>query len=656
MKKSFITFAAAAICFIAAVSAMICSSATALAHNGVVRLGGQTRIETAVCISGEGWGETGSETAVICSAFSFADAMAGVPLAAKLDAPVLLTGNTLQEDAVFNQLEKIKAKKVYLIGGEGVISAEYAAKLTAKGYAIERISGKDRYATAAAVAGYMSEMFGSVPENAFVVSGVNFPDALAISPAAGVLGQPILYAAADGSLSEETTAFFADNGIKSAVIAGGTGAVPAAAEESLTKAGVVTVDRVWGADRYQTALAINLKYDSVFTGKDAALASGANFPDALAGGALAAKKAMPVVLMNNISNVEGAYDYIQNRGTEKVYVFGLEGALSDYAVNTFLGGGKITTAPTTTTTTAATTTTTKTTAATTASSAKKITSAGGTVNVRKDAGLEYEKLGSINTSSVCAVIDSKKDSDGNIWYKINYNGGSGYVMGSLVRFINGTDGNGGGTGSKKVAYLTFDDGPSKNTLKILDILDRYNVKATFFVIYRSGQANTYKEIVKRGHTIALHSYTHDYSRIYRSTSGYYDDLNKLSNYIENLTGVESKIIRFPGGSSNTISKSYCRGIMSTLTKSVQNKGYRYFDWNVDSGDADGGTVSEAKIISNIKKRCGSQKQAVILMHDAAPKTTTAAALPEIIEYLKSKGYDIQPITENTPVIHHSVNN
>lgn len=653
MKKRFTTLTAVAVCLIAAVFAMTLNSATALAYNGVVRLGGQTRIETAVRISDEGWGEEGSEAAVICNGFSFADAMAGVPLATKLDAPLLLTGNNLQEDAVFNQLEKIKAKNVYLIGGEGVISAEYAAKLTAKGCTVERISGRDRYATAVAVAGYMAEMFGSVPESAFVVSGVNFPDALAISPAAGVLGQPILYAAADGSLSEETKAFFADNGIKSAVIAGGTGAVPSAAEEHLAQAGVGTFDRVWGADRYQTALAINLKYDSVFTGKDAALASGANFPDALAGGALAAQKAMPVVLMNEISNVEGAYDYIQNRGTETVYVFGLKGALSDYAVNTFLGGGTITTAPTTTTTTAATTTATKpATTTTTTTNAKKITSAGGTVNVRKDAGLEFEKLGSINTSSVCTVIDSKKDSDGNLWYKISYNGSSGYVMGSLVRF---TDGN-GGSGSKKVAYLTFDDGPSKNTAKILDILDRYNVKATFFVKYNSGYEKTYKEIVKRGHTIALHSYTHDYAKIYRSTSAYYNDLNKLSDYIEKVTGVESKILRFPGGSSNTISRSYCRGIMSTLTKSVQNNGYRYYDWNVDSGDADGGTVSEAKIISNIKNRCGSQKQAVILMHDAASKTTTVAALPEIIEYLKSKGYDIQPITQNTPVVHHGVNN
>lgn len=655
MKKRFTTLAAIAFCLIAAVSAMICSSASAFAYEGVVRLGGQTRIETAVRISEEGWGEEGSENAIICNGFSFADAMAGVPLAAKLDAPLLLTGNTLQEDAVFNQLEKIKTKNVYLIGGEGVISAEYAAKLEEKGYAVERISGKDRYATAVAVAGYMAEMFGSVPESAFIVSGVNFPDALAISPAAGVLGQPILYAAADGSVSSETAAFFTDNGIKSVVIAGGTGAVPAAVEENLAKAGVGTFDRVWGADRYQTALAINLKYDSIFTGKDAALASGANFPDALAGGALAAKKAMPVVLMNEISNVEGAYDFIQKRNTETVYVFGLKGALSDYAVNTFLGGGTITTAPTTTTTTASTTTTAKpTTTTTAASSAKKITSAGGTVNVRKDAGLEFEKLGSISTSSVCPVIDSKKDSDGNLWYKISYNGGSGYVMGSLVRFTDGS--NNGGSGSKKVAYLTFDDGPSKNTAKILDILDRYKVKATFFVKYNSGYEATYKDIVKRGHTIALHSYTHDYAKIYRSTSAYYDDLNKLSDYVEKVTGVESKILRFPGGSSNTISRSYCRGIMSTLTKSVQNKGYRYYDWNVDSGDADAVTVSESRIISNIKNRCGSQKQAVILMHDASSKTTTAAALPEIIEYLKSKGYDIQPITESTPVIHHGVNN
>ena len=208
----------------------------------------------------------------------------------------------------------------------------------------------------------------------------------------------------------------------------------------------------------------------------------------------------------------------------------------------------------------------------------------------------------------------------------------------------------------KKAYLTFDDGPSANTAKILDILDRYNVKATFFVIYRKGYEATYKDIVKRGHTLALHSYTHQYSKIYKSTTAYFDDLNKLSDYLYDLTGVRCTIMRFPGGGSNTVSRSYCRGIMSTLISEVQKKGYRYYDWNVDSGDADDNRVRTSTLVSNIKKRCGSQKEAIILMHDSPSKTTTVEALPDIIKYLQSKGYVLLSITEQTPQIHHAVNN
>ena len=193
-------------------------------------------------------------------------------------------------------------------------------------------------------------------------------------------------------------------------------------------------------------------------------------------------------------------------------------------------------------------------------------------------------------------------------------------------------------------------------MQILDILDRYNAKATFFVIYHQKVDNNYKEIVNRGHTIALHSYTHDYSVIYKSPDAFFNDLNKISSHVEKLTGQKPKYIRFPGGSGNTISRKYCSGVMTTLTQEVENRGYRYFDWDISSGDADVATASKDYILNKIKTSVYSKQSIVILMHDTAKKTTTVDALPEVMEFLKSKGYEFCAIDDNTPQVHAPVRN
>ncbi len=531
---------------------------------GEIRLGGSDRIATSIAVSDEGWTAGGAPTAVIANAYNYPDAMAGVPLAACLDAPILLTKGELPEQCLLDQLEKLGTENTILLGGESSVSSAFAGQLTAAGFTVERISGSDRYATCAEIARRVSQLSGN-PESVFIASGSNFPDALSISPAAGVMRQPVLYADPDGGLSADILDFISGSDISRAVILGGETAVPSAAREALTGAGITSIERISGRDRYQTSLAINRRYGDILDSPSVSLASGTNFPDALSGGALAARYGMPVMLVSSTSAIPGAFDYLSERSPRTTYILGMEGALSSYVVSTFLSGGTITTTTTTTTTTT-------------------------------------------------VPANSKK------------------------------------------AYLTFDDGPSANTAKILDILDRYNVKGTFFVIYRKGYDSTYREIVERGHSLALHSYTHQYSKIYKSTSAYFDDLNRLSDYLYRLTGLRPAIMRFPGGGSNTVSRSYCRGIMSTLTSEVQKKGYRYYDWNVDSGDADDERVKTSTLVSNIKKRCGSQKEAIILMHDSPSKTTTVEALPDIINYLQSKGYVLLPVTEQTPQIHHGVNN
>ena len=208
---------------------------------------------------------------------------------------------------------------------------------------------------------------------------------------------------------------------------------------------------------------------------------------------------------------------------------------------------------------------------------------------------------------------------------------------------------------EKIAYLTFDDGPSINTEKLLDILDKYNVKATFFVIYHKNMEKKYKAIAERGHTIALHSYTHSYSKIYKSEKAYYNDLNKIHDYVQKVTGVDSKIIRFPGGSSNTVSNKYSKNIMKTLKKSVTEKGYVYHDWNIDSTDASGINRDPDLLVEKVKAGLEKKKPVVdILMHDTGKsKTTTVEALPRIIEAVQAQGYKIEPLTIDSEPIQHN---
>ena len=203
-------------------------------------------------------------------------------------------------------------------------------------------------------------------------------------------------------------------------------------------------------------------------------------------------------------------------------------------------------------------------------------------------------------------------------------------------------------------YLTFDDGPSNNTSKILDILKQEDIKATFFLVnFNSSYNSVVKRIYDEGHSIGIHSYTHNYKLIYSSVSAYFDDLNKMNDKIKTITGSDTKLLRFPGGSSNTIS-SFNKGIMTTLVKEVTNAGYHYFDWNVDSSDAWSARNSNDvynNVINNLKKGTN-----IVLMHDLSSNEKTVNVLEKIIKDAKEKGYIFANITMNTKEIHHGINN
>ena len=202
-----------------------------------------------------------------------------------------------------------------------------------------------------------------------------------------------------------------------------------------------------------------------------------------------------------------------------------------------------------------------------------------------------------------------------------------------------------------VVCLTFDDGPSKEiTPQILDILEEKNVNATFFI---NGYSKDKEEIVKRadeeGNVIAMHGYCHEYSQIYTDINALMNNFYKLEKQIEATIGKDSKIIRFPGGTSNTISQEYCPGIMTTAVQRVTDEGYLYVDWNIDSNDAGSDANNSDAIYANVTQGLKPARTNVVLMHDRAEKQATANALPNIIDYCFNNGYDIQVITPETPV-------
>lgn len=207
------------------------------------------------------------------------------------------------------------------------------------------------------------------------------------------------------------------------------------------------------------------------------------------------------------------------------------------------------------------------------------------------------------------------------------------------------------TEEKIHVYLTFDDGPSENTDEILDILAKYQVKATFFVVGKSEEYTpVYQRIVEEGHTIGMHSFSHKYSEIYQDVDSFRQDVEQLQELIYVRTGVVSKIYRFPGGSSNTVSKTDMRDLIAYLNE----QGITYYDWNVSSLDATSSKLSVNDIVENVTGNIQFYNNAIVLMHDANDKITTVEALPIIIEKLQAMdNVEILPIKEDTVKIQHT---
>lgn len=197
-------------------------------------------------------------------------------------------------------------------------------------------------------------------------------------------------------------------------------------------------------------------------------------------------------------------------------------------------------------------------------------------------------------------------------------------------------------------YLTFDDGPSDLTPQVLDLLDEYDAKATFFVVYTDNEQYTsyLKEIVDRGHTLALHSYSHDYDKIYQSLDAFLEDFDKVYTWVYEETGVRPTLFRFPGGSTNGKTS-----VVNNIIAEMERRGFIYYDWNVSSGDGSNLTTTE-NILENVCTNVGSFDQPVVLMHDGAGKNATLKALPTLLKTLAEEGYEFCSLDETLQPIQY----
>lgn len=307
-----------------------------LAYEYINRLAGENRYGTAADISETMYTSKKTDTVVLAYGLDSADALAGVPLASKLNAPILLTTKDKLPDDTLAEIKRLGAKKVYILGGTGAISEKVVSTLKSNGISasnIKRLAGASRYGTATAIA----DAINTKPTEIFFVNGMKYADALSASAPAAVKGAPIIYLPEKGTIDKDTAAYLKKikGSVKNAYVIGGTGVISADVMKQAATALGLTVDktivRISGSDRYATCVAVNNKFKSVLTGKDICLAKGLDFPDALAGGVFAAQNKAPLFLVDNkLQDVQKTY--LKSKKASNIYVIGGTGAVPDYLV------------------------------------------------------------------------------------------------------------------------------------------------------------------------------------------------------------------------------------------------------------------------------------------------------------------------------------
>lgn len=282
------------------------------------RLAGMTRYATAWEIAKEGWDEC--STVVVANGLKYADALSGVSIAGAFDAPIFLTEGTdvegFKDDCYYNTLW-YKAEKVIILGGDGAVSEEIEEYIKSMGYEVTRLAGADRYGTSLEI----SKDLDPAPETAIIVTGTGYADSLSISPISAMYAYPIIYANPNTGLSDEALEYLAET--ENIIIIGGPGAVSEYTESQLEGK---NIKRIAGMDRYLTSYKIAEEYKDSF-GDDVMIATGKNFPDALAGGVLAAKYKTPLLLTQENGLIDEMKAYVEEKGSQNVYVLGGDGVV-----------------------------------------------------------------------------------------------------------------------------------------------------------------------------------------------------------------------------------------------------------------------------------------------------------------------------------------
>lgn len=302
-----------------------------------MRLAGKGRYETAAEISKYEF--TKADTVVLANGMNYADALAGVPLANKLNAPLLLTGSEELNTTAIAEIKRLGATKVVILGGEGAVGNNVVSGLIKNGIKsanIERIAGKSRFGTAAAIAEKLNTLNGKISQEVFFVYGLNYADALSVSPVAAMKNAPILYLTTDGEVNAETAAYLEK--IKGKVakpyVIGGDGVISTNMERKVSEAlglGTNGTSRIYGSNRYYTCYFVNEKFDFMWD-MSVCVATGTNFPDALAGGVLAARRKAPLVLVgSSLDNMNAGF--LDRHTFYNEFVFGGTGAVPDTVVN-----------------------------------------------------------------------------------------------------------------------------------------------------------------------------------------------------------------------------------------------------------------------------------------------------------------------------------
>ena len=251
--------------------------------------------------------------------------------------------------------------------------------------------------------------------------------------------------------------------------------------------------------------------------------------------------------------------------------------------------------------------------------------------------------------SVSGSVDTSHSGAYTLTYSVSDSFGNSVSAERTVYVISSSgpsEGNGG------YIYLTFDDGPSNHTGRLLDILAKYGVKATFFVV-NTGNIDIISRAAAEGHTVAIHTTTHNFAKIYTSDEAYTNDLLTMQEIIYQRTGQRPMMFRFPGGSSNTVSRAYNVGIMSRLTQNLPTMGFQYYDWNVDSRDA-GGARTADEVFYNVVSGVSKHQTSIVLQHDTCG--FSVSAVERIIAWGLANGYTFLPLTIDSPTCHHGVSN